>query len=99
MDLPPTPRKGTTWQTLARSLKLDFKASIPADTYYLRLHDSSIGFDIENSTQRFALLKSPFDCVLYRKGRMYCLELKTTLLSSVSYLGSSPMIKEHQIKE
>jgi len=76
----------------------DFKSSIPADTYYLRLHDSSIGFDIKNSTQRFAL-RSPFDCVLYRKGRMYCLELKTTLLSSVSHLGSSPMIKEHQIKE
>lgn len=81
-----------------KRFETDFKNSIPDDTYYLRLHDSSIGFDIENSTQRFAL-KSPFDCVLYRKGKMYALELKTTLLSSVSYLGSSPMIKEHQIKE
>ena len=54
---------------VGKKFEVDFKASIPADTYYLRLHDSSIGFDIENSTQRFAL-KSPFDCILYRKGRM-----------------------------
>lgn len=67
----------------------NFKKSVPKDAYYLRLHDSSIGFDIENSTQRFAL-KSPFDCLLYRKGRMYCLELKTVKDGGISYAGSSP---------
>lgn len=76
----------------------DFKKSIPDDTYYLRLHDSSIGFDIENSTQRFAL-KSPYDCLLYRKGKLYCLELKSVQKGGISYAGGNPKIKEHQIKE
>lgn len=76
----------------------NFKKSVPEDTYYLRLHDSSIGFDIENSTQRFAL-KSPFDCILYRKGRMFCLELKSVQNGSISHSGSSPKIKDNQIKE
>lgn len=76
----------------------NFKKSIPSDTYYQRLHDSSIGFDIENSTQRFAL-KSPYDCFLYRKGKLYCLELKSVKNGAISYLGSNPKIKEHQIKE
>ena len=47
----------------------DFKASVPADVYYLRLHDSAIGFDIEHSTQRFAI-QSPYDVVLCRDSRM-----------------------------
>jgi len=81
-----------------KQFEQDFKKSIPADTYYLRLHDSSIGFDIENSTQRFAL-KSPFDCILYRQGRLYCLELKSTLFSAISHAGSNPIIKEHQVQE
>lgn len=76
----------------------NFKKSIPEDVYYLRLHDSSIGFDIQNSTQRFAL-KSPFDCILFARGEMYCLELKTTSSTSISFAGSGPMIKEHQVKE
>ena len=76
----------------------NFKDSIPADTYYLRLHDSAVGFDVKNSTQRFSL-KSPFDCILYRVGKMYCLELKSVLFGAVSYSGSNPKIKEHQIKE
>jgi penicillin-binding protein-related factor A (putative recombinase) len=76
----------------------NFKKSIPRDTYWKRLNDSSIGFDIENSTQRFAL-KSPYDYILYRKGKMYCLELKSTKDKAISYTGSNPKIKEHQIKE
>jgi len=76
----------------------NFKKSIPEDTYYLRLHDSSIGFDIENSTQRFAL-KSPYDCILFRKGKMYCLELKSVAKGAISYSGANPNIKENQINE
>lgn len=76
----------------------NFKKSIPEDTYYLRLHDSSIGFDIENSSQRFAL-KSPYDCILYRKGKLYCLELKSVEKGAINYSGSNPKIKEHQINE
>lgn len=76
----------------------DIKKSIPEDVYYLRLHDSAIGFDIENSTQRFSL-KSPYDSILYRNGKMYALELKSTNAGRISFAGSNPMIKEHQIKE
>lgn len=76
----------------------NFKKSIPEDVYYQRLHDSSIGFDIENSTQRFAL-KSPYDCILYHNPYLYCLELKSTKSKAISYAGSNPMVKEHQIKE
>ena len=76
----------------------NFKKSIPAGVYFKRLNDSSIGFDIENSTQRFAL-KSPYDYFLYYRGNLYCLELKSTKNKAISYAGSSPMIKEHQIKE
>lgn len=76
----------------------NFKKSVPIDTYYLRLHDSSVGFDIENSTQRFAL-QSPYDCILYRACKMYCLELKSIKEKSISYDGASPKIKKHQIDE
>ena len=75
----------------------NFKASVPSDVYYLRLHDSAIGFDIENSTQRFAL-KTPYDCILYSKPCMCCLELKSVKSGGISFDGTSPMIREHQIK-
>ena len=80
-----------------KKFEQNFKKSVPKDVYYLRLNDSSIGFDIENSTQRFAL-KSPYDCILYSHGRMYCLELKSTNSRSISFNGSSPMIKKHQVE-
>jgi len=76
----------------------NFKKSVPADTYYKKFQDASIGFDIENSTQRFAP-KSPYDCFLYRKGKMYSLELKSIKDGAISYAGSSPKIKLHQIEE
>lgn len=75
----------------------DFKASVPGDVYYLRLHDSAVGFDIKNSTQRFSI-KSPYDVVLCRNGKMYAFELKSTNKQSVSFDGSNPMIKEWQVE-
>jgi recombination protein U len=76
----------------------NFKNSIPEDAYYKKFNDASIGFDIENSTQRFAP-KSPYDYILFRNGRMYSLELKSVQNGAISYAGVSPMIKEHQINE
>lgn len=76
----------------------DFKKSVPKEVYYLRLHDSAIGFDIENSTQRFAL-QSPYDVVLCNKGRMYALELKSTKDKSFSFSGKTPKIKPRQVDE
>lgn len=76
----------------------NFRDSIPAGTYYKKFQDASIGFDIENSTQRFAP-KSPYDYILFREGRMYSLELKSVQNGCISYSGANPKIKEHQIKE
>ena len=76
----------------------DFKKSIPKNVYYLRLQDSAIGFDVERSTQRFAL-KSPYDVVLCNKGRMYALELKSNKEKSMSFYGQTPRIKERQVDE
>ena len=75
----------------------NFKKSIPENIYWHRLNDSSIGFDIENSSQRFAL-KTPYDYIIFCNGNLYCLELKSTKNRSISFAGSNPMIKEHQIK-
>ena len=83
---------------VGKNFEQNFKDSVPKDVYYLRLHDSAIGFDTANSTQRFAL-KSPFDCMLYKLPVLYALELKSTSGKSVSYRGTSPMIKSHQIQK
>lgn len=83
--------------TEGKRFEQNFKASVPEGVYYMRLHDSANGFDIENSNQRFAL-KSPYDCILYRKPIMCCLELKSVKSGAISYTGSNPKIKEHQIK-
>jgi len=76
----------------------DFKKSVPIGTYYLRLHDSAIGFDVENSTQRFSL-KSPYDIVLCKNGRMYAFELKSNQEKSMSFYGKTSKIKEKQVEE
>ena len=76
----------------------DFRKSIPDDVYSLRLADPAIGFNIESSRQRFAP-KNPYDMILYKEPRMYCLELKSTKEKSIRFAGDSPMIREHQIKK
>ena len=75
----------------------DFKASVPDDVYYLRLNDSSIGFDVENSSQRFAL-KSPYDIILCKRGQMYSMELKSCAGYSFSFYGKSANIKIRQVE-
>ena len=76
----------------------DFRNSVPDDVYSLRLIDPAIGFDVESSTQRFAP-KNPYDLILYKEPWMYCLELKSTKESRISFRGSSSMIREHQIRK
>lgn len=76
----------------------NFKKSVPKDVYYLRLQDSANGFDQTSDTLRFAA-KSPYDCILFKDDTMYALELKSTKGKSISFSGSSPMIKQHQIDE
>lgn len=74
----------------------DVRASVPKDVYYLRLQDSANGFNRDDRAIRFAL-KSPYDAVLCRYGRMYCLELKSTSGKAISYDGKGPKIKPEQI--
>lgn len=81
-----------------KQFEQDLKASIPEGVYFLRLTDSAIGFDVSQSTQRFAP-KSPYDCIMYKHPTMYALELKSTKNTSLSFKGKSPMIKEHQLKK
>ena len=76
----------------------DFKDCIPSDVYWMKLQDAAIGFNIEESAQRFAP-KSPYDLFLYRFPNMWCLELKSTAGTSISFDGKNPMIKKHQRKE
>lgn len=76
----------------------DFKDSIPESVYYKKLQDAAIGFNIETSQQRFAP-KSPYDFILYQYPNMWCLELKSTEGTSISFNGKTPMIRPHQRKE
>ena len=76
----------------------NFKKSVDNETYFLRLQDSANGFDQTSEKLRFSA-KSPFDCILFKNGMMYTLELKSTIKKSISFSGSSSMIKQHQIDE
>lgn len=75
----------------------NFKKSIPDNVYWLRLTDSSPAGFGGNENMRFSI-QSPFDFILYANGKMYALELKSTQGKSVSFVGKSAMIKEHQIE-
>ena len=76
----------------------DFKKSIPKDVWNKKWPDSAIGFNTEDSRQRFAA-KSPFDYILCKKGQMYDFELKSTKDKRLSFRGRDPAIKMRQIEE
>lgn len=75
----------------------DFKASVPKDVYFLRLHDSALGFDVDHSTQRFSL-KSPYDSILCKNGQMYAFELKSHKGKTLGFCGKNAPIKRRQIE-
>ena len=74
----------------------DFQKSVPKGVYCLRLTDSSPAGFGGNDNMRFSI-QSPYDFILFN-GKMFALELKSTKQKSISFAGSSPMIKPHQIK-
>ena len=74
----------------------DFQKSVPKGVYCLRLTDSSPAGFGGNDNMRFSI-QSPYDFILFN-GKMFALELKSTKQNSISFAGSSPMIKPHQIK-
>lgn len=73
-----------------------FKSSVPNLMYYLRLKDSASSFGTNDAT-RFTL-RQPFDCLIYSSPILFPFELKSTKSTSFSFKGTTPMIKEHQIK-
>lgn len=80
----------------------EFKTSVPKDVYLYRLTDSASGFSGGTIT-RFAV-KNPFDFLMFSKGVLMPLELKTTNKKQMSFdtkprkTKSSNMIKWHQIE-
>ena len=79
-----------------KQFEQDFQKSVPKGVYCLRLTDSSPAGFGGNDNMRFSI-KSPYDFILFN-GKMFALELKSTKQKSISFAGSSPMIKSHQIK-
>jgi penicillin-binding protein-related factor A (putative recombinase) len=73
-----------------------WKDSVPPDVYYLRIHDPPQSWGDSNKL-RFSA-KNPFDLLMYSYPYLFLLEMKSTKGTSFSFKGSSPMIKEHQIK-
>ena len=79
-------------KNVGKQFEEDFKASVPKDTYYLRLHDSAIGF---HQVKGGYAVKSPYDSILCRNGQMVALELKSVKEDRIS-IGES---KSHVIKK
>lgn len=57
-----------------KKFEQNFKASVPKEYYFLRLHDPAVGFT--GGASSFAV-SNPFDCLLYTGSMLYCLELKS----------------------
>lgn len=72
----------------------DFKASVPEDVYFCRLHDAALGFDVNHSTQRFSL-KRPYDIILCEDGQMYALELKSHKEKTLGF-GNKEMLQSNE---
>jgi recombination protein U len=93
-------------KNVGKKFEDNWKASVPEDVYYLRLHDSANSFNQSknDSTLRFSM-KSPYDCQLFdgKTRTLYCLELKSASGKSMSferkkYENKSANIKYHQIE-
>lgn len=81
-----------------KQFEADLKASMPEGVYCLRLTESGAGGIGFNEVKRFSV-PAPYDLILYKSPDMYALELKSTIGTSLSFKGKSPMIKEHQLKK
>jgi recombination protein U len=91
-------------KNVGKKFEDNWKASIPEDVYYLRLHDSANSFNQNSSTLRFSM-KNPYDCQLFngKTRTLYCLELKSASGKSMSFErkrgdNKSANIKYHQIE-
>jgi len=73
----------------------DIKKSVPPNVYYYRLQDSASGWSSSDSDNVRFTPKNKFDCLLFTRGVLILLELKSTQGTSIPY----SMIKDHQIEE
>lgn len=87
----------------------ELKDSIPSNSYYIRIKDSTLAFNQQEDAKdkqenkkgfkpRFAP-KQPYDAFMYCYPNLFLLELKSAKDDRFSFKGSSVMIKEHQIEE
>ena len=84
-------------QNAGKVFENSWKQSVPEDIMYFRIPDPPQSFQ---KTARFSL-KPPFDCFMFYKGTLFCLELKTTKSKSFSVELSKEdkgMIHYHQIE-
>lgn len=87
-----------------KEFEKQFKDSCPNDVYFLRLHDSAIGFSGSKQAGGFAV-KSPFDCMMIKAPKVYALELKSTKENTMTFeklnqtSKGNKVIKLHQINE
>ena len=84
-------------QNAGKVFESGWKKSTPEDIMYFRIPDPPQSFQ---QTARFSL-KPPFDCFMFYKGTLFCLELKTTKSKSFSVEMSKEdkgMIHYHQIE-
>ena len=59
---------------IGKVFEQNFKKSVPADFYYLRLKDPAVGWT--GGTSKYSP-SNPFDCLIYTGVNLYCIELKT----------------------
>lgn len=86
-------------QNEGKKFEIDIKGSVPEEVYYLRIIDPALSFGQGEASKTRFTPSNPFDCIMYCYPNLFLLELKSTKGTSISFKGSSPMIKEKQIAE
>lgn len=84
-------------QNVGKIFETQWKNSVPENMMFVRIPDQPQVFQ---KTAKFSL-KPPFDCFMFYKGTLFCLELKTTKSKSFSVELTSKdkgMIHYHQIE-
>lgn len=77
----------------------NWRKSVPDDVYYCRLKDNASMF----ATDAKYSLTNPYDCILFKEGTMFCLELKSTNNNRMSFedkpkSAKNAIIHYHQIE-
>ena len=83
-----------------KKFEQDWKKSVPKNVYYLRLKDNAASFGQDSKLTRFTST-NPYDCIMFRDGILFPMELKSTESRSITIQRDekeeSKMIKLHQI--